>query len=508
MAIPAAETIKNDQLNTDEIIEIINPITMQTIAQRDNLSPKAVSERVQKAREAQKAWAETPVKERARIIQRWKALMWENQEELVRLIRESTGKVRAGALIEVWVTDSLSQYYIHNAAKILKPRKRKALFPVVQHVQTIYKPYGVVGVISPWNYPLLLTLLDAIPALFAGNAVLMKPSEITPLAIEYAVKLMHEAGLNEHLVQVIIGDGSTGAALVDQVDYISFTGSTAVGRKIAVRAAERLIPCSLELGGKDPAIVLKDANLDLSAASVLRGAIENAGQVCMSIERTYVEAEIYDEFIQKIEDFTRDINLGTGDDIKVHVGSMTNEIEIKRTENHIKDAVEKGARVIYGGKRRPDLGPRFFEPTVLVDVDHSMLIMQEETFGPTLPIMKVKDAQEAVKLANDSKYGLAASIFSKDLKQAENLAKLIETGDVTINRTQMVIGTASTPSGGVKQSGLGRRNGPEGLLKYTSMQSIITDNNLGQTPNLSLLDPLTIKAFLILRKIRKYIPFI
>src|SRR5690606_29776287 len=237
----------------------------------------------------------------------------------------------------------------------------------------------------------------------------------------------------------------TGEVLIDEVDYISFTGSTATGRKVAVRAAERLIPYSLELGGKDPLIVLKDADLDLAASGALMGAMENAGQTCISIERAYVEDAIYDAFIERIEHYAREMKLGTENDYDTHVGSMTNERELQRTEEHVRDAVEKGARIIVGGKRRPELGELFYEPTVLVDVDHTMKVMQEETFGPILPIRRVKDADEAIRLANDNEYGLSASVFTRDLRRGEKLATRIESGDVAINRPQMTFGTPSVP---------------------------------------------------------------
>ena len=247
----------------------------------------------------------------------------------------------------------------------------------------------------------------------------------------------------------------------------------------------------------------------MAAAGLLRGAFENAGQVCISVERAYVEEAIYDRFLDRVMFYANQLHLGAGDGMDVHVGSMTNQRELERTEAHVQDAVNKGARILYGGKRRPDLGALFFEPTVLVDVDHSMDVMREETFGPVLPIMKVRSADEAVRgLANDLQYGLSASIFSMDYARAEQLALQIDTGDVSINRTQMVVGTPSLPSGGQRESGLGRRNGPEGLLKYVTTQSILIDNMLGQKPSLSLADPVTLRAVLILRVLRRFLPFL
>jgi succinate-semialdehyde dehydrogenase/glutarate-semialdehyde dehydrogenase len=366
----------------------------------------------------------------------------------------------------------------------------------------------VAGFITPWNYPLNNAFIDLIPALIAGNTVLLKPSEITPHTALYTVELMRKVGIPRDVMQVLTGDGSTGAALIEHVDYISFTGSTAVGRKIAARAAERLIPCSLELGGKDPLIVLKDADIELAASGTLVGALENAGQVCVGIERVYVEDAVYDRFIERIKHYAAQLKLGAEDGIHVHVGSLTNERELLRCEAQVADAVARGAQVVHGGKRRPDLGPLFYEPTVLVNVDHDMEVMREETFGPLIPIMRVKDRDEAIRLANDSQYGLSASVFTKDLRLGEQLATRIESGDVNVNCTQWTFGTASVPMGGVKNSGFGRRNGPEGLMRFVRSQSILIDNQLGSKPNLTLLDPVAINTAYFLRKLRRYIPFL
>ncbi len=491
-----------------EQIEVTNPITDEIISTVNVDTDDDVRSAVERARSAQPAWAAMSVKERARILHRWGDMLWDDQKNAMDIIRRENGKAESGALLEILVLDSVIQYYYRNALKILKPKKRPALLPFVERASIHYKPHGVVGLISPWNFPLLLPVIDAAPALFAGNAVVLKPSEISPDSAQYAVEMMHKAGVPKDVAQVVHGDGRTGAALVEYVDYIAFTGSTAIGRKVASRAGERLIPFSVELGGKDPAIVLKDANLDMAVTGLLRGAFENAGQVCQSVERAYVEDAIYNEFVDKVRHYTAQMKVGAEAGLDVHMGSMTNECELARTEAHIKDAVEKGAEILYGGKRLPDLGPLFFEPTVLVNVDHSMAVMRDETFGPILPIMKVKDAEEAIRLANDNGYGLAASIFTSDLKRGEKLALHIDTGDVSVNRTQMVFGTPSLPSGGQKNSGIGRRNGPEGLLRYVSVQSVVLDNLFAQKPDLRIVDPLTLKTVLILRKLRRWLPFL
>lgn len=502
-------SVKNGAQQPDSgQIAVKNPISDTVIGHIPITSPEEVAAAAERARFAQRIWAARPIKERAALLRDWGDLLWEDQENAIRVIRRETGKPDGGAFIEMVGTDNVVDYYVKNAASILRPQKRKTLFPVVHRGTVHYKPHGVVGIISPWNYPFLLPFMDIIPALIAGNTVLLKPSEITPFSAQYGVDKMHEAGIPRDVIQLVQGDGSTGAALVEHVDYIGFTGSTATGRKVARRAAERLIPYSMELGGKDPSLILADADLEITASSLLRSAFENAGQVCISIERAYVEAPIYDALIERIQHYAQQLNVGAGDGMDVHVGSMTNIRELERTEEHIKDALANGARLLYGGKRRPDLGPLFYEPTVLVDVNHDMLVMREETFGPILPIMKVRDVDEAVRFANDSEYGLSASIFSRDLKRAEHIALRIDSGDVSINRPQFVVGTPSLPMGGQRDSGVGRRNGPEGLLKYVHTQSILSDNLFAQKPELSLADPLSVRILFALRKLRRHIPFL
>lgn len=507
MAVLDKEKVTGEGQSSD-YITINNPITGAVLGSIPVQTADDVRAAVTRARAAYKAWAALPVKERCRIMLRWSDLLWEEQQKMIRTIRDETGKNEAGGFLELLVLDSLVTYYYHNAPKLLRPQKRKSAFPFVQKARLYHKPHGVVGFISPWNYPLLNALIDLVPALFAGNACILKPSEVAPYSAILAVELLHRAGVPEDVVQIVTGGGHTGAALIDEVDMISFTGSTAVGRKVAVRAAEHLIPYTLELGGKDPLIVLKDANLDLAATGVLRGALENAGQVCISTERVYVESAVYDAFVQKIQHYIEKLTFGPGDGMDVHMGSLTNERELLRTEAHVKDALDKGAKLLYGGKRRPDLGPLFYEPTVLLDVDHSMAVMREETFGPIVPIMRVANADEAVRLANDSEYGLSASIFTKDLNYGEQLATRINSGDVCINRTQMTAGTHALPWGGQKNSGVGRRGGPEGLLRFVSLQSMVIDNQLGAKPELTLADPMTMRLILFLRKVRRYLSFV
>jgi succinate-semialdehyde dehydrogenase/glutarate-semialdehyde dehydrogenase len=491
-----------------ERIAVKNPVTGETIGSVPVISREEVRAVVDNARAAQPNWEARGAKERARLLKAWGEALWRDRETAIQMIRRETGKSKGSAYAEVAVIDSTITYYAHHGPRLLRPQARPAAFPIRQRTRVYFKPYGVAGFIAPWNYPLLNAFIDLIPALIAGNTAVLKPSEITPFKAHYAVDLMYCAGIPQDVIQIVTGDGRTGEALIDHVDYVSFTGSTATGRKVAVRAAERLIPYSLELGGKDPLIVLKDADLDLAASGALMGAMENAGQTCVSTERVYVEDAVYDAFIERIVHYAGQMRLGTENDYDTHVGSMTNERELRRTEEHIRDAVKKGARILSGGERRPDLGELFHEPTVLVDVDHTMKVMQEETFGPILPIMRVKDADEAIQLANDNEYGLSACIYTRNFRRGEELATRIESGDVVLNRPQMTFGTLSVPMGGVKNSGVGRRNGPEGLMRFVKPQSIVVDRALLAKPALTQADPLTRFGVDAMRMVRRFLPFI
>lgn len=489
-------------------IDVCSPVTGDLIGTIPIQTPEEVAQAVARARDIQPVWQAMGVHERVRLLNRWRNALWKDRQHAMQVIRRETGKTDGSAFVELAVMDASLDYYVSEAARILRPQTRKPLFPLIQRAKLYYKPHGVAGFITPWNYPYFLAMIDLTAALIAGNAAVIKPSEVTPFSAMYAIDLMHQIGIPRDVVQVITGDGTTGAALVDLVDYISFTGSTANGKRVAQRAAERLIPYSLELGGKDPVIVLNDANLDAAASGTLRGAIENAGQVCVSVERVYVEEGIYDAFVDRILSFAQTLKIGTGDGFDIHMGSMTNERELLRAEEHVADALAKGATLIYGGKRRPDLGPLFFEPTILINVDHTMKVMNEETFGPIVPIMRVRDAEEAIAKANDSDYGLSATIYTNNFKRGEQLALRLDTGDVSINRPQIIFGTPSLPMGGEKQSGFGRRNGREGLLRFVKTQSIVIDSMIGSLPALTHADPVTLWGFRILRVVRRFLRFV
>jgi acyl-CoA reductase-like NAD-dependent aldehyde dehydrogenase len=336
-----------------------------------------------------------------------------------------------------------------------------------------YRPLGLIGVIGPWNYPLVNSFGDCIPALAAGNSVILKPSELTPLTSMLLAEGLTACGIPEHVFQVATGTGDAGRALVDSVDMIMFTGSTATGRKVAQQAAGRLIPASLELGGKDPMIVLADADLERAANAAVYYSMQNAGQTCISVERVYVEEPIYDAFVDKVVGKVKALRQGEpfAGPGSVEVGTLTSPAQLDIIESHVKDATDKGAHVLTGG--HPGKGDVAYEPTVLVDVDHDMTCMTEETFGPTLPIMRIANAEEGVRLANDSVYGLQASVWTGDAARGEELARRIEAGVVCVNDAQINYSALNLPMGGWKTSGLGTRHGSGGIRKYTKMQSLL-----------------------------------
>lgn len=489
-------------------IPVINPLTGTAIGTITAATDADVHAAVMRARAAQPGWAALGVKARIRLLCRWADSLWREPDPLLDIICAETGKTRLSAFNELFVVDNTLAYYRYHGPRLLRPQTRRVLFPVFQWARVHYKPHGVAGFITPWNFPYLLAFCDVIPALIAGNTAVIKPSELTPFTAHYGVDRMHKAGIPADVVQIVDGAGETGAALVEQVDYLAFTGSTAVGRKVAARAAERLIPYSLELGGNDPLIVLRDADLDQAVAGTLIGAMENAGQACTSVERVYVEAAIYEAFLERLQARAADLKLGTGYDD--HVGSLKNERELLRTEAHIDDAVRKGARLLVGGKRRPDLGPLFFEPTILVGVDHSMAVIQAETFGPLVAVMPVADAAEAVRLANDTPYGLSGGLYTRDLQLGERLALQMDSGDVSINRPLSIWGAPAAPMGGQKTSGSGRRNGPEGLRRFVASQTIVFDGvpRWLVPPGLVHLTPFLRRLIVLRRRFMSFLPFL
>lgn len=457
-------------------IPVENPATGETIATVPTLGPAEVAELVARARAAQPAWEAVGFEERGRILRRAQKWTLDNADRIIETIVSETGKTYEDAqLAEIMYAAAAFGFWAKEAAGFLADEPMKSANPLVKGKKLVvrYRPVGVVGVIGPWNFPLTNSFGDCIPALAAGNAVILKPSEVTPLTSLLMAEGLKACGIPDDVFQVATGDGATGAALVDGVDFVMFTGSTKTGRKVMERAAKTLTPVGLELGGKDPMIVLADADLERAANAAAYYSMNNGGQVCISVERVYVEAPVHDEFVAKVTDKVKALRQGrSAGPGTVDVGAVTFPPQLDIIDAHVRDAVSKGARVLTGG--RASAGPgRFYEPTVLVDVDHTMSCMTEETFGPTLPIMKVGDAEEALTLANDSPYGLQASVWTKDVRRGEALARRVEAGAVCVNDAQVNYTALELPMGGWKSSGLGTRHGAAGIRKYTQQQTLL-----------------------------------
>lgn len=459
------------------LIEVENPATGKVIGQVPDLTADDVAELARRARAAQPGWEAVGFERRGRVLRRMQRWLLDHSDQVIETICAETGKAYEDAQVaEIAYGAQAFGFWADKAPKYLADQRFRASSLLVKGKQLVvrYRPVGLVGVIGPWNYPLTNSFGDCIPALAAGNSVILKPSEITPLTSLLLAEGLAACGLPRDVFAVATGRGATGAALTDQVDMIMFTGSTATGRKVGIRAAERLIPASLELGGKDPMIVLADADLERAANHAVYYSMFNCGQTCISIERCYVEAPIYDEFVSRVTAKVRAIRQGVpAGPGSVDVGSLTFPPQVDTVQQHVEDARQRGATVLTGGRRGRTPG-HWFEPTVLVDVNHEMACMREETFGPTLPIVKVADAEEAIRLANDSEYGLCAAVFSGDRKRAEALARRVNAGAVTINDAVVNYLALELPMGGAKpSSGLGYRHGPGGIRKYCRQQSLL-----------------------------------
>jgi acyl-CoA reductase-like NAD-dependent aldehyde dehydrogenase len=457
-------------------LEVENPATGEVVRTLPVTSPEDLGAMVERARAVQPAWEALGFEGRGRVLRRMQRWLVENTDRVVETIVLETGKPYEDAQIaEVAYGASALGFWAKRAPEYLADEKVRAASPflVGRRLLIRYRPVGVVGVIGPWNYPLNNSFGDCIPALAAGNAAVLKPSEVTPLTSLLLAEGLRESGAPEHVLQVAVGGAETGGALVDAVDMVMFTGSTATGRKIMERAARTLTPVALELGGKDPMIVLADADLERAANAATYYALQNGGQTCIAVERVYVEAPVYDQFVERVAANVRALRQGAPDGPgSVDLGAITFRPQLDVVSRHVEQAREAGARVVTGGRTRPGNG-RFYEPTVLADVDHSMAAMTEETFGPTLPVMKVADAEEAVRLANDSPYGLGASVWTRDITRGEQIARRLESGFACVNDANINYFALELPMGGWKASGLGVRHGAGGIRKFTRQQSIL-----------------------------------
>jgi acyl-CoA reductase-like NAD-dependent aldehyde dehydrogenase len=473
---PTDEARTNGAPPTDGL-EVRNPATGELIATVPRLRPDDIAAVAARARAAQPAWEALGFEGRGRILRRVQKWVTDHAEELVSTIVAENGKTYEDAqLADVSYAAAAFGFWAKNAEEYLADEKIKASSPFVlgRDLVVRYEPVGVVGVIGPWNYPLTNSVGDCIPALAAGNSVLLKPASLTPMTSLLMQEGMRECGVPEDVFQVTVGGGDVGSALIDAVDFVMFTGSTETGRKVAERAARTLTPVGLELGGKDPMIVLADADLDRAASSAVFYGMFNTGQTCISVERVYVEEPAYDEFVSIVRDKIAELRHGApGGPGSVEVGAITSPEQLETIERHVEDARAKGARILVGGHRGSGSG-QFYEPTLIADADHSMECMVAETFGPTLPVMKVADAEEAVRLANDSPYGLQSSVWTKDVKKGQALARRMEAGVCCVNDACINYVALELPMGGWKDSGLGQRHGTDGIRKYTKKQSVLT----------------------------------
>jgi acyl-CoA reductase-like NAD-dependent aldehyde dehydrogenase len=477
MATDTAATAASTNGTSQEPIVVQNPATGEVVGTVEVITAEGLTAMVARAREAQPAWEALGFEGRSRVLRRAQKWVTDNQERIIRTIVSETGKTWEDALLaEIGYVAAGFGFWAKHAPEYLADEKVRSSSPFVAGRKLVvrYEPLGLIGVIGPWNYPLSNSFGDCIPALAAGNAVILKPSEVTPLSSELMKECMRESGAPEGIYQVAQGRGDIGAALIDHVDMVMFTGSTATGKKVMARAAETLTPVSLELGGKDPMLVLADADIERAANAAVHYSMQNGGQTCISVERVYVEAPIYDEFTRRVADKVRGLRQGdpSGGFGTVDVGAVTFAKQIDIVQRHVEEAQRDGARVLVGGHANTEKG-RFFEPTVLVDVTHEMSAIREETFGPTLPIIKVESAEEGVRLANDSEYGLAASVWTKDVARGEEIARQIEAGAVCVNDAQINYVALELPMGGWKASGLGSRHGAGGIRKYARQQAIL-----------------------------------
>jgi acyl-CoA reductase-like NAD-dependent aldehyde dehydrogenase len=456
-----------------------NPATGEVLAELACASPSDVQGAVLRAKQAQPAWEATPVRERVAVLRRFQRLLNERRDQVADLICREAGKPAVEALTtEVLVILDTAEFCIRNAHDFLReePLPHANLAMKTKRGKLLREPFGVIGIISPWNYPFSIAATETLGALVTGNAVVLKPSEFTPLIGLELQRLLLAAGLNPDLMQVVIGEGPSGAALIDApIDKLIFTGSVATGKRVAESAARKLLPVVLELGGKDPMIVLDDADLEIASSGALWGAFMNAGQTCLSVERCYVHRSLYEKFLEACSNKIAKLRVGNGIGSEVEVGPLIHERQLRIVDEHVRDAVLHGARLLQGGKRLTELGPNFYAPTLLADVTRDMRIIREETFGPVLPVVPFGTDDEAIRLANDSDFGLAASVWTTNRSRGEAMAKQIKAGTVMINDVISCFGIAEAPHGGFKLSGIGRTHGKMGLAEMVQVKYVDTD---------------------------------
>ncbi|MFF3154163.1 succinic semialdehyde dehydrogenase [Streptomyces sp. NPDC057910] len=466
------------------------PFTGEKLADLPESTPEDVADAFARARAAQRSWAATPVRARAAVLLRFHDLVLARQAEVLDLIQLETGKARLHAHEEVQAVAVAARHYGRKAPAYLRPKRHTGVVPTLTKVTELRQPRGVVGQIAPWNYPLELSVGDALPAFVSGNAVVMKPDTETALTALWARDLLIEAGLPAEVFQVVLGEGPVvGPEVVRHADYVSFTGSTRTGREVAQGAAARLVGVSLELGGKNAMLVLHDADVEKAAAGAVRACFSSAGQLCISIERLYVHESIADAFLERFAARTKAMRLGRSLAYGADMGSLVGERQLETVTRHVEEAVAKGARLIAGGVARPDIGPLFYEPTILDGVEAPMAVCTEETFGPVVSVYRFTDEDEVIERANATPYGLNSSVWTKDSRRGHEVAARLGTGTVNINEGYApAYGSVQSPMGGMKDSGLGRRHGSEGILKYTEAQTVAQQRLIPLAPSFGMDD--------------------
>ncbi|OAR24407.1 succinic semialdehyde dehydrogenase [Streptomyces sp. ERV7] len=466
------------------------PFTGDKLADLPESTPDDVAGAFARARAAQPAWAATPARQRAAVLLRFHDLVLARQAEVLDLIQLETGKARLHAHEEVQAVAVAARHYGRKAPAYLRPRRHTGVVPTLTKVTELRQPRGVVGQIAPWNYPFELSVGDALPAFVSGNAVVMKPDTETALTALWARDLLIEAGLPAEVFQVVLGEGPVvGPEVVKHADYVSFTGSTRTGREVAQGAAARLVGVSLELGGKNAMLVLRDADVEKAAAGAVRACFSSAGQLCISIERLYVHESVADAFVERFAARTKAMRLGNSLAYGADMGSLVGERQLETVTRHVEEAVAKGARLVAGGVARPDIGPLFYEPTILDGVEAPMAVCTEETFGPVVSVYRFTDEDEVIETANATPYGLNSSVWTKDSRRGHEVAARLRTGTVNINEGYApAYGSVQSPMGGMKDSGLGRRHGSEGILKYTEAQTVAQQRILPLAPSFGMDD--------------------
>jgi len=471
--------VVNDlQIATRNVVSV-NPATGETLRELKCASERDVQTAVARARTAQPGWNELGVRGRVAVLREFQRLLHQRKSEVAALITREAGKPIVEALLtEVLVVLDSTRFCVENAYGFLReqPVPHGNLAMKTKTGRILREPHGVIGIISPWNYPFSIPATESLSALVTGNAVVLKPSELTSLTAVELASLLHQAGVPKDVFQVIVGDGTTGSALLNaEIDKLVFTGSVATGKRIAQAAAARLLPVVLELGGKDPMLVLEDADVDVASSGAVWGAFANCGQACLSVERCYVHRSLYNAFLEACVRKTKQLRVGNGIDSQTEIGPLIHERQLRNVESQVEDARARGARVLTGGSRLPQFGSNFYAPTVLADVTHAMHIMREETFGPVLPVMPFDTDEEAIRLANDSDFGLAASIWTRDRARGESLARRILAGTVMVNDAVACFGISEAPHGGVKASGMGRTHGRFGMEEMVRIKHVDSD---------------------------------